>query len=73
MLAALSVVHINDLAQKQHKLLAVQTVNVTGNDKALSTARKACAGLNPDLDISRGRYPFEMESSLDPLVDRIYL
>ncbi|CAL5221478.1 g3677 [Coccomyxa viridis] len=49
------------------------TVNVTGNDKALSAARKACAGLNPDLDISRGRYPFEMESSLNPLVDRLYL
>ena len=56
-----------------HIGLCVQSVNVTGNDKALNTARKACAGLNPDLDISRGRYPFEMESSLNPLVDRIYL
>ena len=52
---------------------AVQTVNVTGNDKALNAARRASIGLNPDLDISRGRYPFEMESSLNPLVDRIYL
>ena len=51
----------------------MQTVNVTGNDKALNTARAACSGLKADLEIARGRYPFEMESSLNPLVDRIYL
>lgn len=51
----------------------MQTVSVTGNDKALCAARAACAGLRPDLDLTRGRYPFEMESSLNPLIDRIFL
>ncbi len=73
MLAALPVCAAGDGPEATEEVLAVQMVNVTGNDKALSAARKACAGLNPDLDISRGRYPFEMESSLNPLVDRLYL
>ena len=51
----------------------MQTISVTGNDKALTATRAACGSLHPDLDIARGRYPFEMESSLNPLVDRIYL
>lgn len=51
----------------------MQTVSVTGNDKALTAGKAACVGRNPDLEIARGRYPFEMESSLNPLLDRIYL
>ncbi len=50
----------------------VQAVTITGNDTALEEARIITRTTSPHVEVAKGRYPFELESSLRPLQDRIY-
>jgi hypothetical protein len=45
---------------------------VTGNDKALDLARETAGRIAPEVEVVKGRYHFELESSLRPLVDRLF-
>ncbi|EIE22289.1 RNI-like protein [Coccomyxa subellipsoidea C-169] len=50
----------------------LQAVTITGNDTALEEARIITRTTSPHVEVAKGRYPFELESSLRPLQDRIY-
>lgn len=56
----------------EYSMWCMQVLMVTGNDQALEVARVAAAKLMPDLDVMKGRYHFELESSLRPLEDRLF-
>jgi hypothetical protein len=49
-----------------------QAVTLIGNDGALEEARRAAARARPDMEVAKGRYPFELDNSLRPLQDRIF-
>ncbi len=50
----------------------MQSVTITGNDAALEKARAITKTKCPHVEMAKGRYPFELESSLRPLQDRIF-
>ena len=50
----------------------MQAVTITGNDFVLEEARSITKSTCSHVEVAKGRYPFELESSLRPLQDRIF-
>ncbi|CAL8468747.1 g8287 [Coccomyxa elongata] len=50
----------------------LHAVTITGNDAALEEARTITKTTRSHVEVAKGRYPFELESSLRPLQDRIF-